>query len=153
MNNDKNLITEFLPAKINDTILEYQSWINQEGNILLLEFSGIYPKGSEGNYHGSFMYATMQYYYAFYEPFAIVLDITNLKYTWGNTILKALSFFQYLGDDGADRQVLVVVSPQNRQAIESVLSFARAKNQCLIFEDKVQALEKAQSDFEHFLEI
>jgi hypothetical protein len=89
---------------------------------MLARFEGNYRHGSQGNGDGLFMAATLAAHFAVLEPFCIVLDLRELNYEWGNTILKAINFFFEYGRDESEvkRPVIVVATGTTRQAINEL---------------------------------
>ena len=69
-------------------------------------------------------------YYFIYEPVSIIIDIRELEYDWGNTILKSINFFKETGrdEDEKNRQVIIIVSPANKEAISDTLSIVENGN-------------------------
>ncbi len=57
-------------------------------SILLLEYDGAYPYGSQGNEIAHFMSRYAQGAYNHYLPRAILFDLTLLDYVWGDSICK-----------------------------------------------------------------
>ncbi|MBK7885261.1 MAG: hypothetical protein IPJ81_16890 [Chitinophagaceae bacterium] len=55
-------------------------------NILVIKYAGVYGVGSGGNSDATFMFAKAAFAIAAIEPFAIIIDLTDLKYVWGDQL-------------------------------------------------------------------
>ena len=64
----------------------------------------------------------MSYYFLF-EPIAVIIDLQELQYEWGNTILKTLNLFSEIGRDEYEKRkhTFIITSDKNDIAINSLL--------------------------------
>jgi hypothetical protein len=91
--------------------------------VLVAAFSGAYGVGSKGNGDGVFIAAeTMRGLIAF-DPVAVVLDLRQMSYSWGNTLLSVFQAIdqQMNEEDGPPFPVFVVTSDLCRDAVLSLM--------------------------------
>ena len=96
-------------------------------DVLIVSFFGDYPKGSLGNEHGSFIARKAIEGLMSFSVEAIILDFSEMYYTYGNRLLKVFQdIYQYMdaGNDDDDPifPILVVMSQKNRAGILSLLT-------------------------------
>ena len=110
--------------------------------VLVVSFSGTYPPGSLGNAHGRFMAHATVHGLAAFNPWCVLLDLRELRYEWGNTLLAVFEqITQYSSD--ASFPVVVVTSGKCRDAFLSLVRPAGAPAPDWHFEDLDAALECA----------
>ena len=107
--------------------------VTEDGTILYVKASGDYKNGIEGNRDGLYLFSLITAYYFAYEPICLILDLKSLKYTWGNTILKSLNFFNEIGRDKEEKGKLVIIihSSENQSAIKDLLKMTSEGNKFL----------------------
>lgn len=127
--------------------------IAEDNTILCVNVFGEYRSGSKGNPDGLYLFSFLVAYYFVFEPIAIILDLSRLEYTWGNTILKSLNFFTEIGrdTDEKNKSIIIIHSPNNRQAIYDVLKFTIESNRILC-KDYDEALGVAIKKVDEYLE-
>lgn len=126
--------------------------ITEDNTILYVKASGNYKNGSEGNTDGLYLFSNLAAYYFVYEPICIILDLTNLKYAWGNTILKSLNFFNEIGRDNDEKEQLVIIihSSENQNAISDLLGLTSEGNR-LLCKSFDEAIANAVKNVEEYL--
>lgn len=126
--------------------------ISNDQTLLVAKITGSYQEGSEGNIDGFYIFSQIVSYYFIYESICLVLDLRDLKYTWGNTLLKSLDFFNEIGRDNEERNkpVLVVCSDANEQSIASLLNPKKFEN-LFISKDLDKALKIASERITQYL--
>jgi hypothetical protein len=104
------------------SLIKCDASINPSSDVLMLKFTGIYHPGSEGNGDGMFMLATTAAYCAIHEPASLIVDLLDLNYQWGNTILKTLNYFWEQGKDDSEKekQIVIVAQGVTRNALQQV---------------------------------
>ncbi len=78
---------EFEPSKMEFRVTVYE--LGVEGDELeaaVIKFIGSYGYGSEGNGDAAYMIAIRDYVVGCVLPYALVFDLRELDYEWGNTI-------------------------------------------------------------------
>ena len=78
------------------------SKISKEIDILILRVDGIYPDGSLGNSHAAYISIMAVQGLQAFNPEAFVLDLRNLEYRWGNSLLGVLQNVSRLMDSGKE---------------------------------------------------
>ena len=117
----------------------------QNLHILVVSFSGTYPRGSEGDPHAAFItLSTMHGLHAF-EPDCIVLDFRSLDYQWGNAMLRVFQDIGQFMDFGHEAgvpnfPVVVVASGLTADALSSLLSPEASTAGELLFSDIDEAI-------------
>ena len=92
--------------------------------VLIVSFSGVYPPGSEGNRHGEYIAIMAIYGLVAFEPACLVLDFSDLSYSWGNTLLRVFGEIdQYKNEKGEPPfPVLAVTSEKCRKGFLSLVT-------------------------------
>jgi len=94
-------IREFRLADLSD--LSYRMFVCEFGGewnpcALILEFSGHYRWGSEGNRDGDFMAAIKAAALTVLHVHAVIFDLRSLAYEWGNRVWSVLSTREFGGE-------------------------------------------------------
>ena len=114
----------------NDISYEYQMATSDDPDkvdILIVSFSGTFPRGSLGNEHGEFISFMTSFGVQAFKPECLILDFRKLDYTWGNALLQVFSDVSHLRDCedeeyGPPFPILAVTSKQNRKAFLSLVT-------------------------------
>jgi hypothetical protein len=88
--------------------------------ILVVKYVGTYRPGSLGNDDARFMYAMAMAGVAAFEPWGVVHDLSELKYTWGDQLDTVFTAGPQNGPESAV-PVAVVVGPRCEQAVRTLL--------------------------------
>lgn len=104
--------------------IEMQFSVNTENTILVVKYYGKYRNGVEGNIDGLCMLSKLAQYYFFLDPIAIIIDLQELEYSWGNTLLKVINFSGTTDIDIEDTLNIniVITSATNNRAIVELTS-------------------------------
>lgn len=104
--------------------IDHEAYYNEDNTVLMVKFSGYYNPDAEGVFDGIYMHSILASHYFAYGAIAIIIDLRELDYTGGHTILKTINFFRVIGRDEHDykKQVIVIASRENKPAIDEVLS-------------------------------
>jgi hypothetical protein len=107
-------------------------------DIMVIKYSGVYGFGSAGNSDAAFMYAMGKAALAAWEPSAVILDLSDLEYEWGDMLIMVLDIG---GDQYRDAifPTALVVGPKCEEAVRSLLALEGLDAEEWIFTD----LEKA----------
>lgn len=93
------------------------------GSIILIAFSGDYPPGSAGNETAQQMKTDVINAVAEFSPMAVVFDLSELKYVWGDAIT---GIFLALRRSSRDFLLSAVVARgETRKALMDLLSQSR----------------------------
>lgn len=129
-------------------------YLDKDQKILFGKFSGIYRPGSKGNDDGLFIFSKICSVYFLFETLsALVIDLTDLEYTWGNTILKSLNFFNEIGRDDTEKEkrVIIVTSESNFDAIDSLIKNIHKEN-IIVEHSSDEALLRAKFEADKYLD-
>jgi hypothetical protein len=127
--------------------------ITEDENILLAKVFGFYGIGSEGNGDGLFLFSQLVAHYFVFEPISLILDLQELEYSWGNTILKSLNFFSEIGrdEDEKKQKVITIVSDKNSKPISEVLKMVN-EDCYLLSNNLTQAINFAEKEVIKYLQ-
>lgn len=125
----------FAKIKIDEsTAIKSNIFINDEYNMILASFEGDYLLGSKGNFDGLYIFSKLVSSYFLFDTISVILlDFRNLNYTYGNTLLKSLNFFEEIGRDEQEKNkmIFIVISKENLNPILSLLNMKTNKNHTL----------------------
>jgi hypothetical protein len=95
----------------------------ENGSIVLVSFSGDSPPGSEGNEVAQEMKAVVTAAVNKFHPSAVVFDLSELHYTWGNSISGI--FWALLQDTREFLPSCVVATDPTRRALMELIAASR----------------------------
>jgi hypothetical protein len=126
-------------------------------DILIVSFSGTYPRGSSGNAHGQYISIMTMFGLHTFDPMCIILDLRDLAYTWGNTLLKVFQDVSQFMDDPREPgavpfPILAVTSDKCRDAFLSLITPLEGTPTKLHFEDIEAAIEAAKAEGQRWLD-
>src|SRR5258708_1355025 len=87
---------------------------------LIVAFEGEYGNGSRGNNDATFMEALSRAALAAWSPTALILDLRQLTYQWGDELLKAIQVGQDRYFDGPF-PTAIVISEKNSEGLTSLV--------------------------------
>lgn len=85
--------------------------------VLIIKYIGYYRPGSEGNPDATYMYALANFAESLYNPEAIILDLTELAYEYGDRLGSIFSVGKKY------TAVCVLISDLNRKQIGTLVHF------------------------------
>ncbi|MEM9981238.1 MAG: hypothetical protein AAF734_02005 [Bacteroidota bacterium] len=131
--------------------IKVQFKIDENDRVLLIDISGNYRDGSEGNVDADFIFAKISGYFLVVEPVIVVIDISKLTYTWGNSFLKILNFVKLIGRDEYEKNIeqLVIISEENKPYIYSLIRYENEDLPHNFFLDLRIALDEAESRLDY----
>jgi len=123
-----------------------------DGAAIVVKFEGAYRRGSHGNGDGLFMAALLAAHFVLLEPICFILDLRALSYEWGNTILKAINFFDEYGRDEDEKAqpVIIVATDATREALESLERIVKSGRR-IYCDDLEIALSIAEREIQEYL--
>jgi hypothetical protein len=108
LKNENNIKTEFY---LKNSVINHNSY-----DIILIKFIGNYRNGSKGNLDAKFLCANIEFAKEYFKPNGIILDLTELKYEWGDELEKAFGAGKYIA-------FAVLISDLNKKAIGTLVNF------------------------------
>lgn len=123
--------------------------------ILVVSFVGVYPPGSQGNAHATYMSAMALQALAAFDPVCLILDLSDLSYVWGDSLLGVFQAIgQYTNEPGeTPPPLLTVTGPKSTKALLSLVSPASgATDLSWHFEDLEAAIEYGLKASQEWLE-
>jgi hypothetical protein len=106
---------------------------------LILEFSGKYRYGSEGNADADFIEAMKAAAVAYIGPEAIVYDFRGMSYEWGNRIWNVLPTRYQAGSEETYLPTAMVVSEMSRRGFSTCAGMVPP-----MFDDLESALRRVE---------
>jgi hypothetical protein len=94
-------------------------YVDDTERILVAEISGTCRNGAIGGFDITKAVSLIASYYSWIEPSALILDLTNFEYTFGNSIYKLLNITAFLGRDDIEKNIpfTIVFSKENSEVI------------------------------------
>lgn len=137
----------------NDSHLNCSLSITDDYHILCATVLGKYRTGSEGNTDGLYLFSKIVSHYFVFEPLVLILDLRELEYSWGNTILKSINFFYEIGRDRDEQNKVSIVIPSqnNKHAIKGLLDII-TDGRVILCEDYRDAFDLAATYVREYLE-
>jgi hypothetical protein len=126
-------------------------YIDESEKILVIDVEGTCRNKSEGSIDINKIFSEIGSYYFWIEPAAILLDISKLKYTYGNSIVKLLNLPEFIGRNEYEKKMpfVIVLSHENDKGILELIrpngDTQKSKYYCDLAEAKF-ILEKELSD-------
>ncbi len=95
-----------------------------EESILLINLSGICSNGSQGEDYGQYLYQKIGLSLLATKPLAVLVDLQNLHYEYGDRIINLFQIFSDLRIFGEDKILTAfVISDKNKFGLASLLRF------------------------------
>ena len=125
-------------------------YIDDTERILLVEVTGTCRHGSIGSIDVTKAVTQIASYYSWVEPSALIIDITDFEYTFGNSIYKLLNIMEFLGRDDFEKNIpfAIVVSNENSQPIFDLINLHESLIGKKYFFNIDQAKEIVESQME-----
>ncbi len=122
--------------------------------VLVASFAGDYGVGSNGNGDGTYIAAETMRGLVAYDPSAVVLDLREMRYSWGNTLLAVFqAVAQYMNEPGEPPfPIIAVTSDLCRGALMSLMGVGDGDSEWH-FSDMSAALDAAADAGQAWLEI
>jgi hypothetical protein len=132
-----------------ETDIICSAFLDDTERILVLKAKGTYRRGSIGNGDANFIYINLVTYYFWVEPQVLILDISELEYTWGNTMLNIIFFLHKIGRDDYEKSLPMyfIVSEKNKEGLCSLLHVDTLPSN--FFNNIEDAITKAESELEY----
>lgn len=98
-------------------------FVDDNERILIINTKGVIRLGSEGSIDVNKIFINTVGYYFFIEPIALLFDLRDLEYKYGNSINKILNFLQIVGRDDYEKKLPIyfVISSKNEEGIANFL--------------------------------
>jgi hypothetical protein len=127
--------------------------LDDRTTVLIAAFHGQYGHGSAGNGDAAFMNANVLAGLAAYRPLCVILDLREMSYTWGNSLLNLFQDVETLRGDGGPIPfpILVVTSDLCRDAILTLFSQTEPQAAPWHFRSLDSALDASRPAIERFL--
>lgn len=128
---------------LSDLKYDFTLWADQSQlpEILVVSFHGLYDHGSLGNGDGRLMAAIVSAGVVAWQPSGLVLDLRDLDYEFGNTILGAINV-GYDEDHGWLTPTRIVVSSKSSDGLNSLMEFVKRDPADWLCPDVEQAIER-----------
>lgn len=122
----------------------------QGTDVLILSVNGVYPDGSLGNEHAAYIAVMAIQGLQAFNPEAFILDLSDLEYRWGNSILGVFQdVSRFMDADKEENEpyfpVFAVTSEKSTAGFLSLITPSNESPPEWHFKDINQAIEKAAS--------
>jgi hypothetical protein len=123
-------------------------------HVQVISFEGEYGVGSRGNSDAAYMRAVVMSAAAAWDCIALVLDLRELEYSWGNALLSVIQAAEELGHGDADPPfpVKIVASDRCRAGLLSLLGASEESSQGWLFHSIDDAIRAARADARVYLD-
>ncbi|MCE9673576.1 hypothetical protein LY474_37805 [Myxococcus stipitatus] len=130
----------------NASALKCRFWVDRSGSILVADVDGEYRPGSQGNPDADFLAAKLAEHCAFVRPCALVYDFRDLRYVWGNSLLRIFNASEFMHVDPTSPPFprVMVVSEACKGALASLCGFDPERPPEWVFEELDAALQYAE---------
>jgi hypothetical protein len=108
-------------SSISHTIFVSEHEQFQSPEFLVIRYSGEYRIGSAGNPDAKYIFGTAAGAHAAWQANAVILDFTDLSYTWGDAIEMVLSI-GLRPELKTEFPVVIIVGERCREALQSLLT-------------------------------
>ena len=95
--------------------------------ILVVKYVGTYPPGSSGNDDARFMYAMAMAGVAAFEPWGVIHDLSEFRYTWGDQLDIVFDVGPQNGSESAS-PVAVIVGPGCEKAVRTLMLGVKSRD-------------------------
>ena len=100
---------------------------SQGATILIVSYEGIYPDGSQGKAHVTYISASAVSGIYHFEADCVILDFRRLTYNWGNNMAQVFADISRIKNHGRDLgdpdfPIVVVTSEISRQGVLSLIT-------------------------------
>lgn len=115
-------------------------------DVLIVKVEGVYPDGSLGNKHAQYLKVmTLKGLFAF-DPISLLLDFSELKYNWGNSLLGVFQDVSSIMDREREKEepyfpLSILVSDKSKGGLLSLWGVTEDKMPDNMFESFDKALE------------
>jgi hypothetical protein len=123
-------------------------------DVQVVAFEGSYGVGSRGNPDAAFMRAVVAQAAEAWNSIALVLDLRELEYSWGNSLLGVIQAAEQLhgGEDHSPFPVKLVVSDKCRDGLLSLLGTTADAARGTVFGSLEAAIVAAREDGRLYLD-
>lgn len=139
---------EIIKTNIKENITTIQCFSNLNNDVLIANISGFYEDGSKGSIEAKFLFSELARYYFYYDSYCcLILNFKNFSYSWGNSLIKIVNFFQNIGRDEEElnQKIFIVLSEESKEGIQSLVNLIGNTNISIVKTFEI-ALENAQKE-------
>jgi hypothetical protein len=151
---------ELVERRLSDlSRITHQFWRVEDGkrdtNIQVISFSGEYGVGSKGNNDAAYMRGVVLCGLASWDVSCLILDLSDLEYSWGYALLGVIEVAGEFKDQGGTLQfpVFIVVSDRCKAGITSLLASAPESFGNIIFDSVEKAMARAKKAMGEYLDM
>jgi hypothetical protein len=95
----------------------------EEDLILCVKLSGVCGIGSQGENYGNFLYQKIGLALLTYQPLAVLVDMRELEYTYGDRILSLFEIFEHVRPYQIEFKIITafVLSDKNKAGLSGLV--------------------------------
>ena len=86
-------LTPVEPWVPSDLSVSYRLDRPKSAHVLVVRVDGVYPPGSQGSEHARYLSRMVIQGFMEFDPVCVVLDLSGMTYTWGDTLATVFSDF------------------------------------------------------------
>lgn len=103
--------------------------IDDDFRFLFCHVTGLIKEGSKGNNAADFLFGKLCQYFFQTDCYILILDFSNLQYSYGDRLRKSIDFFNHVGRDEYEKEnPILLIEPQDPQGINSLLDWIQPKH-------------------------
>ncbi len=128
---------------------------DRETHIQVVSFAGEYGVGSKGNNDAAYMRGVVLAALAAWDVACLILDLSELDYSWGYALLGVIEAAGELRDQGGTLHfpVLVVASQKSKVGLTSLLASSPDPFGDILFDSLDKALARAKKAVGDYLDM
>ncbi|WP_299679581.1 hypothetical protein [uncultured Dokdonia sp.] len=109
-----------------DDSLSVSFQIDEDFQFLLCEVSGHIANGSKGNNASDYLFGKVCQYYFQMNCYALILDFSDLEYSFGDRLRKTINFFKVIGRDKEEKMLpVILIKPENEEGINTLIDWIK----------------------------
>ena len=120
-------LTPVEPWVPSDLSVSYRLDRPRNARVLVVGVDGVYPPGSQGSEHARYISRMLIQGFMEFDPVSVVLDLSGMAYTWGDTLLSVFSDFAQWTSELDPPALRVVLSDRCDRAF---FSLTRCSTKC-----------------------
>jgi hypothetical protein len=132
--------------------LTHTVWLSEHGKFetpecLMVKFAGIYRSGSDGPPDATYIMAATKAAHEAWFSMSVLLDFTDLEYTWGDNMEWVLRFPSMFGWSGCEFPLVILAGDRSRAALKTL--FGIRYDACCreTFNEAVELLAELRAEF------
>lgn len=127
--------------------------VDKDFKTLYCSVSGNIKDGSLGNSTADYLFGKISQYYFQTNAFILILDLTDLIYSFGDRLRKSINFYNQIGRDDEEKKqpVILILSNKCNVGVSSLIEWIKPES---LFVEKTfeSAISKSEELFKQLME-